>query len=77
MLQFSWNRIPNIDYLLSRRINIKICFIIFFVCVDRFISLYNTYKYTLFDSFTDNARGYFTSCVVFSEPCRGEEKCEQ
>ena len=33
--------------------------------------------YILFDGLTYNTRGYFASCVVFSEPRRGEEKYEQ
>ena len=35
------------------------------------------YTYTLFDGLAYNTCGYFTSCVVFSEPRRGEEKYEQ
>ena len=34
-------------------------------------------KYTLFDVLAYNTCGYFASCVVFSEPRRGEEKYEQ
>ena len=34
-------------------------------------------KYTLFDGLAYNTCGYFASCVVFSEPRRGEEKYEQ
>ena len=30
--------------------------------------------YTLFDGFTDNTRGYFTSCVVFFRAPRGRGK---
>ena len=33
--------------------------------------------YTLFDGLAYNTCGYFASCVVFSEPRRGEEKYEQ
>ena len=42
MLQFSWNRILDIDCLISRRINSKICSIFF---VDHSISLYNIYEF--------------------------------
>ena len=31
-------------------------------------------KYTLFDGFTDNTRGYFTSCVVFFRARQGRGK---
>ena len=33
--------------------------------------------YTLFDGLAYNTCGYFASCVVFSQPRRGEEKYEQ
>ena len=33
--------------------------------------------YTLFDGLAYNTCGYFASCVVYSEPRRGEEKYEQ
>ena len=35
------------------------------------------YIHTLFDGLAYNTCGYFASCVVFSEPRRGEEKYEQ
>ena len=31
----------------------------------------------LLDGLSYNMRGYFASCVVFFQPRRGEEKCEQ
>ena len=35
-----------------------------YVMVNRVESLSQVNTYTLFDVFTDNTRGYFTSCVV-------------
>ena len=32
--------------------------------------------YTLFDGFTDNTRGYFTSCVVFFQAPQGRGKVQ-
>ena len=40
--------------------------------VDKMMT--NEFIYTLFDSVTDNARGYFTSCVVFFRAPQGRGK---
>ena len=47
MLRFNWNRILYIDYLITRRIDTKICPIKLF-CVDLSISLYNDYEFDYF-----------------------------
>ena len=47
MLLFNWNRIPNIDYLITSRIDTKISPIKLF-CVALSISLYNDYEFDYF-----------------------------
>ena len=49
------------------------------ICMNYFLPSRTLEKeiYTLFDGFTDNTRGYLRVASYFSEPRRGEEKCEQ